>query len=504
MTRPYSWYPLAASDPVPGDPGAVRIGGDRYVTVAVAIHSAADQLAKIAAIDGSASKAVDAIREKANSVAGSIDTARNRYETTGNALIAYASQLSQAQTESEAALRAAQNAQSAIDSAELDVRLATAALDDAEPADRATQQLKLNRARDAVAAGDTALSRARADLQASIDLRDRAAQQAVAAIEEVTGSDHLNDTLWENLHLSEVFSVISDIAGLVASVAGILALVLCWVPVLGEALAAVALIASAVKLIADVALALAGDGSWAEVAWGVVAVASFGIGRVFAATARGMTTSAAGVARLEAGRVAATSAFERTAAGIPATSSAATIRALVGDAGAATSRTVARNMAGASRTLGSWGSRVVDAFRPTKLAADVSGGWRFATDASVRSAAWTEVSANFRGAGSNPQALFAATQADGGLVNALARTSAVSPALVSHSPAVSGALASALGWRANSAAAAAYGSYDQVLGVQQTVGAAGGANYQAPVVDSVQSVIDRWGPTSAEKLHLVH
>ncbi|CAN5303823.1 hypothetical protein BH11ACT1_BH11ACT1_22230 [soil metagenome] len=502
MTRPYSWYPLASSDPVPGDPSTVRIGGDAYLDVAGTIASAAQRLREIAQIDGSTSQSVEMIRDKATEVAGSISKAHDRYTTTGQALVTYASELSQAQAESEAVLRAAQNAQSAIDSAELSVRRAAAALEEAEPADQAALRLTLNHARSAVVTADTALAHARTDLQRAIDLRDRAAQQAITAIEGITGSDDLNDTLWDNLHLSEVFSVISDIAGLVASVAGILALALCWVPVLGEALATVALIASAVKLVADFALALAGDGSWSDVAWGVVAVASFGIGKVLAATARGMTTSASGVARLEAGRAAATSVAERTAAGLPTTSSAATIRALVGDSGAALSRNGARSMAGAGIDAGTWGSRAVDALRPSTLAEDLSGGWRFATDPAVRTAAWTEIRASFGVAGRSPEALFAATQADSGLVNALARTSQVSPVLVSYSPAVSSALGSAQWWRASSAAAVTYGAYDQTFGVQQTLDAARGAGYQAPAMDSVRSVIDLWGPTSAETLQL--
>jgi hypothetical protein len=159
-------------------------------------------------------------------------------------------------------------------------------------------------------------------------------------------------------------------------------------------------------------------------------------------------------------------------------------------------------MAGAGIDVGSWGSRAVDALRPSTLADDLSGGWRFATDSSVRSAAWTEVRTNFSVAGSNPGTLFAATQADTGLVNALARTSQVSPTLVSYSRAVSSALDSAQWWRASSAAAVTYGAYDQTFGVQQTLDAARDAGYQAPVVDGVRSIIDLWGPTSAETLQL--
>lgn len=479
----------------------MRVAGERYVTVAQTISSAASRLRDIARVDGTVSRAVDAIREKATEVAADIVRAHDRYAGVGDALVTYADRLATAQAASVSALLAAQRAQSAIDAAESDVRRATTALDDAAPEDQVASRSAVNRARSAVTSADVALSRARNDLQDATDLRDRAARQAIDAIDQVTGSDGLDDSWWDDWG-SKIVHAVSNIAGIVASVAGILSLVLCWVPVLGEALAAVALIATAVKLVTDIMLALGGEGSWGDVAWGVVALASFGVGRVLGVAARSATRGAQGTARLAAGRAAAQSPALRAAAGLPTSSSTSTIRALVGES-AALSRNAARGMAGQG-SAASWGSRALEALKPSSLGGDVAGGWRYATDPLVRSAARAEIGATFQAAGTDGRALFAASQADGDLVRAIVATSEISPALTASSPATAQAVHSALAWQAGSVGAVAYGAYDTTFGVQQTSAASGGVPYVAPVVDSVQWVVDLWGPSPADQLQLAH
>ena len=51
-----------------------------------------------------------------------------------------------------------------------------------------------------------------------------------------------------------------------AAILGVLALALSWVPVLGEVLGALALIASVVALVCDTVSALDGKGTWLDVA----------------------------------------------------------------------------------------------------------------------------------------------------------------------------------------------------------------------------------------------
>lgn len=504
MSRQLSWYPLASSDPVPGDPVAVRVAGQDYQQVAQAINSAAGALEQIASIEGNVSYAVDEIRQKATDVAGDIRRAYDRYDRVGAALVEYASALDSAQVESEAALRDAQNAQHAIDSAGTTIASASRSLNDAVDEDEKTlHQNRLDRARHARDDAEIQLAAARRRLDDAVALRDSAARTAGDKVHDITGSDGLRDSLWDNLNLGAICSVISDIAGLVASVAGILALVLCWVPVLGQALATVALIASAVKLVADLALALFDDGSWADVAWGVVAVASFGVGRVLSFAAQGVTRGAAGVARLAAGRVGALSRAIRSGLGFPTTSAASVIRTLTGPTTGALSRTAARSLAGEVRAS-SWLGNGLQSLKPSAIWADASKLGPFLHDAGAWRTAMTQAGQNFRLAGSNPAALFAASQADEVLVQAIRTSEQVAPSLASYAPQVHSALVGAVTTQAGSFTAVSAGAFDAAVGMQQTsTTLSSGAPYQLPVVENVQSIIDWFDPSPAEQLNLV-
>jgi len=60
VSRPFSWFPLAGADPVPGDPVAVRAAGDRYVQIGETIDTTANQLRRLTEADGTISEAVSA------------------------------------------------------------------------------------------------------------------------------------------------------------------------------------------------------------------------------------------------------------------------------------------------------------------------------------------------------------------------------------------------------------------------------------------------------------
>lgn len=132
-------------------------------------------------------------------------------------------------------------------------------------------------------------------------------------------------------------------------VAGLLALCVGWIPIIGQALAAVlgtiALIATAVSLVCNIALAATGYGSWDKVLLDAISLATFGIGRAVATGARASQAATRGASRLAAGRAAASSPAVRTAAGLPGGSSRTAIRAMTGsDDIANLSRTQARNL----------------------------------------------------------------------------------------------------------------------------------------------------------------
>ncbi|WP_371151985.1 hypothetical protein [Buchananella felis] len=116
-------------------------------------------------------------------------------------------------------------------------------------------------------------------VQAAVADRDRAAQNAIDAIQRATTTDGLNDGWWENWG-AKVLGWIAAIAEWVAAIAGILALVLCWVPVLGQALAVIAGIAGIVAALANIGLALGGEKTWGEalLSVGFAALGCIGLG----------------------------------------------------------------------------------------------------------------------------------------------------------------------------------------------------------------------------------
>lgn len=508
MSRPLSWYPLASADPVPGDPATVRTAGTDYQDVARAIQAAADALAQIADVDGNVSYAVDQIREKATEVAEDIRKAHDRYDRVGGALVDYASALDSAQVESEGALTDAKAAQNAIDAATTTIaNVSQAASHVNDPAAQASFTAQLSRARQDRDDAEVRLAAARLRLENAITSRDAAVRTAVDKVEDITSHDGLRDNLWENLNLGEIFTVISDIAGVIASVAGILSLVLCWVPVLGQALAAVALIASAVKLLMDLGLAVFDGGSWADVAWGVFAVASFGVGRVLSSAAQGLTNGALGIARRVGGQVAAMSKFDRLVHGFPLTSSGRALQTMLGPTVGSWSRATANGFARQAQSA-RWLGDARQALGLRSLFSDAAQAGPFfnifspARMGSAWSTAWGQATANFSAAGGNVSALFAASQADGALVNALRLGEQIAPNLAAYGnmPTV---LGNAMAARGGSAVSVLVGAVDSSGGMQPlTEGLVTGAPYQMPVVDSVQSVIDWFGPSPAEQLNL--
>ncbi|MBE7702359.1 hypothetical protein H9623_18870 [Oerskovia sp. Sa1BUA8] len=104
MSRPYDWYPLASTDPVPGDPDVVHSVGIAYREVAQAILDARANLLAIADMDGMTSEAVEEIGTKAKEIAEEISKVRTRYQETGDALIEYQVALRGAQADADDAL----------------------------------------------------------------------------------------------------------------------------------------------------------------------------------------------------------------------------------------------------------------------------------------------------------------------------------------------------------------------------------------------------------------
>ncbi|ROS26160.1 hypothetical protein [Cellulomonas sp. PhB150] len=298
-----SWFPLAPADPVPGDPRVVRRASERYEDVALAIATAAGRLREIAAQRHDVSEAVEAIATKAGDVADQIGRARGRYAVVGRALGAYAVRLDAAQGAAHAALRAGRSADEDRQDADARVVAARAALEVSTPDDLPARTRDLERARADQDGADRALDAARADLERAVLARDAAAETAATAIRGAL-HDGLDDGWWQDWGKA-VLTTIAAVADVVANVCGLLALVFCWVPGLGELFALAALLAAAVKLAADIVLAISDDDvTWGDVVWDAAGLIPGGLGKGVGTMARTTTRAAAGTARREAGLIA--------------------------------------------------------------------------------------------------------------------------------------------------------------------------------------------------------
>ena len=341
--RPVDWSPLAGSDPIPGDPDRVEQLGRHYQRVASAISDAATKLRRIAGHQDMQSEAVDAFRDSAGKVAADISRAHERYDGVGRALTGYAPELRDAQSESAAALVQAQEAQRAQASANQLAQAAQARIHAApEGADTTSDQGAHRRAVAAAQGAGDDLAAARRRLNQAIGARDAAARRATNLVKDVKNSGDLNDSWWDNWG-AKIVKMIVKVADIVAVVAGVLALLVGWIPIIGQALAAVlgtiALVASLVSLLGNIALAATGQEGWSAVAWSAIGVLSFGVGRAAIGALRVSAIGVRGASRLAAGRLAAQSVAERVAAGLPRSSNSMTaIKSMLGTANPMTRR----------------------------------------------------------------------------------------------------------------------------------------------------------------------
>ncbi|MFI2104616.1 polymorphic toxin-type HINT domain-containing protein [Isoptericola sp. NPDC019693] len=245
----------------------VLSGGQDYLEVAGSIDDAAGAMSRLD-VAGTISQAVDALMETKEDTVSEIRRAHSRYQATGEALVDYASVLERVQSETLHALERARAARDAADSAagsrDRFQDLADSATDAEEK--REYQQ----QAEAAGGSADDANGRAaaaRSDIESAVSDRDRAANDAVARIEDITGGDDLNDSWWDDWG-SKVVAAIADIADMVSMIAGLLAVVVAFIPVVGTALAGVLIVVAAVAAIvsalANITLAATGERSWAE------------------------------------------------------------------------------------------------------------------------------------------------------------------------------------------------------------------------------------------------
>ncbi|MGA2829201.1 MAG: hypothetical protein ABSF03_24175, partial [Streptosporangiaceae bacterium] len=278
MGRPADWSPLAAADPVPGDPEDVAALGRRFRATAEQIDQAAARLRTMCTDEFWDSDAGAAFRQRSDDTAGKLARAYARYDAAATALGTdsgdttpsspanprYAGALYEAQKLSAQALVSAQDAAAAQRQAmsQLHASLAAASgqvpvagslnltlgaltpdasghlpVRPGESADVTALKGRYNSAADQLTAARGLLTRAE-------QIRDSAGRHASALISEVIGRDGLTDGFWDHVtnfidEHAGLLAMISKVAGWVATIAGTLALAVGWIPIVGQVLAAV-------------------------------------------------------------------------------------------------------------------------------------------------------------------------------------------------------------------------------------------------------------------------
>ena len=263
----------------------VRQGGNDYVGVADAIRRCADSLRALDAGGSRGSEAVEALLETRDDILSKVEVAEGRYRSAGNALVEYAGALERAQTDSLNALVAARSAQLDVDEAVARAgRMRESAGECPEQGDGADDRARYERAATA-ADGDAEVARGRVRAQRQVVLgamgeHDTAAVKAQNAIDGA-GDDGLGDSWWDDWG-SKIASWVAAVCDMISAVTGLLGLLVCWIPVIGQALAgvlfAISAITGLVAAIAHVALAATGEESWMAALISVAFAALGGLG----------------------------------------------------------------------------------------------------------------------------------------------------------------------------------------------------------------------------------
>lgn len=282
--RPTDWSPLAGSDPVRGDPDEIERAARSLADVAEEITRQAANLRKLSTAEGWDADAGRTFAGSAAELASQLGKACGRYSTAGGALKRYAPELRHAQSMADAALAEAKQAQNTINANQPS---AYSPAGSPSP-DEATTERHRQYAHDE---GISALQAAHRKLAEATNHRDEHAGRATRAIRENIDDDGLKDSWWDGFtnwvhEHADILTAIAKIAEEVASVLGTISLFVSCIPGLNVLVLGLAALASGVALACNLMLALAGDGSWLNVAVDLFALVTFGYGAKAAAAER--------------------------------------------------------------------------------------------------------------------------------------------------------------------------------------------------------------------------
>lgn len=290
MSRPVDWEPLSGSDPVPGDVYEVTQLSGQLKRIAQTISEQADKLKRLTTADywdSEASRTFDSTSQK---VAGDLDKVYRRYEAAYEAVNGYIAPLENEQAATLNLLGRAQELETA--RREAQARLdADAGQNWTKPdGSRIPYPARHHDDRHTVDSYGAQLQALQKQMNDSVDRIRQAAQDAASRVTDAADHDGLKDSFWDKFEhvMSEIGdAVIKDLKQLsavlekISSVVGILAVILCWVPGLGELLAGLTLALAAISLAVDAVLAATGNGSWGKVLMDGVMVLAGGVAKGF-------------------------------------------------------------------------------------------------------------------------------------------------------------------------------------------------------------------------------
>lgn len=275
-----------------GNAAEVWERGDAWVKLAAVMDTTATELKAIGDSSIHKSKGTDKLAEMASESAGDLEKAAVRYDQTGRALRRYGNALDTAQSwlrhNKDDVERAERDYQAAID-AKAEAVDAQESLERVWPWEDDPSQTELSAARDAVSDADGALTGAttrRDDLWTEFDqvfeAWSEAYDDAVGDIQKAMDSADNNDGFWEFVDSAlNVIAIVLIVLSVIALIIGAPLVGLLGMVILGLTLLTVALTALKFAF---------GRATLSDVAWSLVGLLPFGIGKVLSKGAPVLST----------------------------------------------------------------------------------------------------------------------------------------------------------------------------------------------------------------------
>lgn len=289
--RPGRWDLLGrAGDPVPGDTQVVERLARVHTETGAAIAESADKLRRLADLEGWTGKAAEKFGEAADDVCDDLSKAEQRYAEAGAALAGFVQPLSEARTESLAALRAAEVAD--------EVRRSNAGnmlegVADPTPEQVRAQERRSGRYDD----GAAAVTAAQGRLDAALIALQSAAKRCGDAIREA--AERGKDSRWDNIkgglrdfvdwaNIDVIVKVLAYVAIAIAVVAIAVAFIVTAPAWLATALFVAAMAVGLASLAGNATMALSGheEGSWTNAGLDFLGLATLGASRGLTSGAR--------------------------------------------------------------------------------------------------------------------------------------------------------------------------------------------------------------------------